>query len=98
MYSILAIIENENKPMYENYIMYRDPHSVAREEAFREKKRDGKANYVNRDNPQQGNTIYVNGENISEDNLRLGFATFGTVLNITAEPNKKYFKKQKKNF
>lgn len=78
------------KPLYESFVMSRDPHSVAREEAFREKKRDGKVNYVNRDNPQQGNTIYVHGENISEDILRLAFSTFGPVLNITAEPNKKY--------
>ncbi|KAH7642609.1 negative elongation factor E [Dermatophagoides farinae] len=76
------------KPLYESFVMSRDPHSVAREEAFREKKRDGKVNYVNRDNPQQGNTIYVHGENISEDILRLAFSTFGPVLNITAEPNK----------
>ena len=69
--------------------MSRDPHSLAREETFREKKRDGKANYVNRDNPQQGNTIYVHGDNISEDLLRLAFATFGTILNITTELSKK---------
>ena len=74
--------------------MSRDPHSVAREEAFREKKRDGKVNYVNRDNPQQGNTVYVHGENLNEDILRLAFVTFGPVLNITAEPNKKYFPMQ----
>lgn len=63
---------------------------MAREEAFKEKKRDGKANYVIRDNPQQGNTIYVNGENIDANSLRLGFASFGTVLNIFTDPTKKY--------
>lgn len=83
--------ENEKKkPLYESFVMSRDPHSIAREETFREKKRDGKANYVNRDNPQQGNTIYIHGENLTEDILRLGFSTFGTVLNITTEHSKKY--------
>lgn len=78
------------KLLYESFGQSRDPHSLAREETFREKKRDGKANYVNRDNPQQGNTIYVHGDNINEDILRLGFSSFGIILNITTEPSKKY--------
>ncbi|KAI2802880.1 hypothetical protein RDWZM_001133 [Blomia tropicalis] len=78
----------KKKPLYESFVITRDAHTVAREETFREKKRDGKANYVNRDNPQQGNTIYIHGENLTEDMLRLAFSTFGTVLNITAEPSK----------
>lgn len=70
--------------------MSRDPHFVAREETFREKKRDGKANYVNRDTPDQGNTIYIHGENLDEDTLRLIFSSFGTILNVNAEPSKKF--------
>ncbi|KPM04776.1 negative elongation factor E-like protein [Sarcoptes scabiei] len=75
----------KSEKMLENNPKLREIHSAAREEAFREKKRDGKANYVNRDDPQQGNTIYVHGENITEEILRLGFSTFGSILNINAE-------------
>ncbi|KAH9397799.1 Serine/threonine-protein kinase N2 [Tyrophagus putrescentiae] len=78
----------QRKPFYESFVHSRDPHSLAREETYREKKRDGKANYVNRDNPQQGNTIYVRGENMTEAFLRMGFSSFGTVLHIAAEPSK----------
>ncbi|CAG2119539.1 unnamed protein product [Medioppia subpectinata] len=74
--------------MYESFVSSRDPESVAREETFREKRRDGKANYVNRDTPQTGNTIYVHGFGVNEPILRTGFSIFGNILNITSETDK----------
>lgn len=67
----------------------RDPESIAREETYKEKRRDGKANYVNRDTPQQGNTVYVHGIGLNEHILRTGFTLFGNILNVTAETEKK---------
>jgi hypothetical protein len=78
------------KPLYESFVSSRDPESIAREETFREKRRDGKANYVNRDTPQTGNTIYVHGFGVNESILRTGFSIFGNILNITSESDKKY--------
>ncbi|CAG2170133.1 unnamed protein product [Oppiella nova] len=76
------------KPLYESFVSSRDPESIAREETFREKRRDGKANYVNRDTPQTGNTIYVHGFGVNESILRTGFSIFGNILNITSESDK----------
>lgn len=77
------------KPLYESFVSSRDPDTIAREETLKEKKRDGKANYINRDSPQQGNTIYVWGIGVNESILRNGFSVFGNILNITAEVDKK---------
>ena len=68
----------------------RDPETIAREETFKEKRKDGKANYVNRDTPQAGKTIYVHGFGVDEPTLRTGFSIFGNILNINAETDKKY--------
>lgn len=68
----------------------RDPESIAREETYKEKRRDGKTNYVNRDTPQQGNTIYVHGYGVNEHVLRTGFSLFGNIMNINSESEKKY--------
>ena len=59
--------------------------AFAREATFREKKRDGKAHYINRDIPNVGNTIYVYGIGVNEQMLRSGFAPYGNILNVTVE-------------
>ncbi|XP_054156453.1 negative elongation factor E-like [Oppia nitens] len=82
------IVSNRVKPLYETFISSRDPETIAREETVREKRRDGKANYVNRDTPQTGNTIYVHGIGINEPTLRTGFSMFGNIMNITVEVDK----------
>ena len=77
------------RPLYESFVSARDPETIAREETFKEKRKDGKANYVNRDTPQAGKTIYVHGHGIDEPLLSNGFCTFGNILNINAETEKK---------
>lgn len=42
-----------------------------------------------RDNPKKGNTIYVHGHGVTEELLRKAFATFGTIVNITMELDRK---------
>ena len=83
------IPSNRVKPLYESFVSSRDPETIAREETFKEKRKDGKANYVNRDTPQMGKTIYVHGFDITEPILRTGFSIFGNILNINAETDKK---------
>ncbi|UYV67525.1 PKN2 [Cordylochernes scorpioides] len=38
--------------------------------------------------PRQGNTVYVRGFGITEEILKMGFAPYGTIMNITIEPGK----------
>lgn len=83
------IPSNRVKPLYESFVSSRDPETIAREETFKEKRKDGKANYVNRDTPQTGKTIYVHGFGITDSILRTGFTMFGNILNINAETDKK---------
>jgi negative elongation factor E len=78
------------KPLYESFVSSRDPESIAREETYKEKRRDGKANYVNRDSPLLGNTIYVHGFGLNENILRTSFSIFGNILNVTSETDKKF--------
>ena len=42
-----------------------------------------------RDNPKKGNTIYVHGHGVTEELLRKAFSTFGTIVNITMELDRK---------
>lgn len=42
------------------------------------------------DKPRQGNTIYVQGYKITEEFLEKHFRTFGTIVNISMEIEKKY--------
>lgn len=76
------------KPLYESFVSSRDPESIAREETYKEKRRDGKANYVNRDTPLQGNTIYVHGFGLNQHILTTHFSIFGNILNLTSETDK----------
>jgi RNA recognition motif-containing protein len=70
------------------YVSEKDAESIAREETLREKKREGKAHYVNRDVPNQGNTVYVKGAGVSEEALRSEFSLHGSILQISLEPEK----------
>lgn len=38
--------------------------------------------------PRQGNTIYVHGANVTDEVLRAGFSSFGSIVNITMEMDK----------
>lgn len=62
--------------------------AFAREATFREKKRDGKAHYINRDIPNVGNTVYVHGIGLNEQSLRTAFTAFGNILNVIVEYNR----------
>lgn len=66
----------------------KEKEAIAREETFREKRRDGKAHYVNRDIPNVGNTIYVHGIGLTEQMLKSAFVQFGNVIKVTSEFNK----------
>lgn len=48
----------------------KDAEVIAREETMLEKKREGKQHYVNRDLPNQGNTIYIRAPGLTEVSLR----------------------------
>ena len=67
----------------------REAETLAREETFREKRREGKAHYVNRDLPNQGNTIYIRSvSGLNESKLREAFTPYGNVSHITLELEK----------
>lgn len=75
----------ENKPpriknLYDSFANARD-----REERGLNEKQQQKV-----DKPRQGNTIYVSGYNINEEFLKKHFSTFGNVINISMEIEKKY--------
>lgn len=76
------------KFLYESSLSSKDAESIAREETNRDRRRDGKANYVNRDVPNQGNTVYVRGQGVNENLLRTGLSPFGNILNISVESEK----------
>ena len=40
--------------------------------------------------PRQGHTIYVNGFNISEDLLKKAFSSYGNIVNVNMEIEKKF--------
>lgn len=73
--------------MFDAGLPTKEKEAIAREETFREKRRDGKAHYVNRDIPNVG-TIYVHGIGVSEQLLKSAFAQFGNILKINCEFNK----------
>lgn len=76
--------------LYSNFVSAKDAEIIAREETIRERKRDGKgAHYINRDVPNQGNTLYIKGQGISENLLRTGLQPLGHILNIMVETEKK---------
>lgn len=43
--------------------------------------------------PRQGHTIYVFGYNISEELLKKSFSTYGNIVNVNMEIEKKYVTK-----
>ena len=71
--------------LYTNFVSAKEAESIAREETLRERKREGKANYVNRDIPNQGNTVYVKGHGLTEPLLRSEFSLCGVIVQITLE-------------
>ena len=67
----------------------REAESLAREETFREKRREGKAHYVNRDLPNQGNTVYVRSiSGLNESKLKEAFSPHGNICHVTLELEK----------
>lgn len=67
----------------------REAESLAREETFREKRREGKAHYVNRDLPNQGNTVYVRFiSGLNESKLKEAFSPHGNICHVTLELEK----------
>lgn len=74
--------------LYDNFVSAKDVESIAREETNRDRRRDGRANYVNRDVPHQGNTVYVKGVGLNENLVRNAFSDHGNILNISMEPEK----------
>lgn len=74
--------------MFDSGLPSKEKEAIAREETFREKRRDGKAHYVNRDIPNVGNTIYVHGIGLTEQLLKTAFVQFGNVIKVTSEFNK----------
>lgn len=75
----------ENKPpriknLYDTFANARD----------REERGLGEKQQQKPDKPRQGNTIYVTGYKINEEFLRKHFATFGNIINISMEIEKKY--------
>lgn len=85
---------SQYKNFYDNFSSPIEAENYARKETHWEKKRDGKANYVNRDIPNQGNTIYVSGQGLDEIILKSNFSMFGNITNINQIPGKKYDKKE----
>lgn len=84
----LDAIENGSRGMFDSGLPSKEKEAIAREETFREKRRDGKAHYVNRDIPNVGNTIYVHGIGLTEQMLKTAFVQFGNVIKVTSEFNK----------
>ena len=78
----------EKYNLYSNFVSAKDVESIAREETLRERKREGKAHYVNRDLPNQGNTVYVRGHGLTEPSLRSEFSMCGSIVQITIESEK----------
>lgn len=74
--------------LYSNFVSAKDAESIAREETLRERKREGKAHYVNRDLPNQGNTVYVRGHGLTEPTMRAEFSQCGSIVQITMENEK----------
>jgi negative elongation factor E len=74
--------------LYSNFVSAKDVETIAREETLRERKREGKAHYVNRDLPNQGNTVYVRGAGLTDPSLRAEFSMCGTIVQITIESEK----------
>lgn len=74
--------------LYSNFVSAKDVESIAREETMRERKREGKAHYVNRDLPNHGNTVFVRGHGLTEPSLRTEFSMCGSIVQITTEPEK----------
>lgn len=82
-------LESEiGRNMFDSGIPTKEKEAIAREETFREKRRDGKAHYVNRDIPTVHSTIYVHGIGLTEQMLKNAFAQFGNIIKVTSEFNK----------
>ena len=74
--------------LYDNFVTAKEVEVIAREETNRDRRRDGKAHYVNRDVPNQGNTVYVKGTGVNEQLLKQAFASWTIVhINVEAEKN-----------
>lgn len=71
------------KGLYESFVSARESESREKER-HQERDRDGKA-----ERPRQGNTVYIHGYGVTEDILRTGFASFGNIINISMEIDKK---------
>jgi hypothetical protein len=73
--NVICIFQN----LYDSFVSARD-----REERGLTEKRDGRV-----DKPRQGNTIFVSGHKITEDFLKKTFHTYGNIVNVTMEIEKK---------
>jgi len=71
-----------------SYVSPKDAEVIAREETIRERKREGKAHYVNRDVPNHGNTVYIRGSGLTESSIRRTFSVHGTIGAIAVETEK----------
>ena len=71
-----------------SYVSPKDAEVIAREETMRERKREGKAHYVNRDVPNQGNTVYIRAPGLTEPSLRRAFALHGKIQAVSVESEK----------
>ncbi|XP_076313943.1 negative elongation factor E isoform X2 [Tachypleus tridentatus] len=81
-------VSNNSRPamksLFESFVSSREiEEHENKEERDHERDRDGR-----NERPRQGNTIYVNGFNVTEEILRNGFAPFGNIMNISMELDK----------
>lgn len=59
-------------------------------EKMLEKNTEGeKSDFVKGDKPKQGNTIFVSGYQVTEEFLRNTFSSFGFIIDISMESEKK---------
>jgi negative elongation factor E len=70
-----------------SYVSPKDAEVIAREETMREKKREGKQHYVNRDLPNQGNTIYIRAPGMTEMSLKRLASYFCSHNMISLDPS-----------
>ena len=80
---------NQYKNFFNDFSNPTEAENYARKETHWERKKDGKANYVNRDIPNQGNSIYVSGQGLDEVILKKNFSSFGSITNINLVPEKR---------
>ena len=83
--TICSSLGDRYKELYSNFVSSREEGSSEDHEGRKHRSR-----YVNRDNPNQGITVYVKGTGLSENLLKQPLSNYGSILNLIVEEEKKY--------